>query len=78
MKTSVPETPARLALVDIGLPGMSGIQGIRRTRQRRPEISPVILTVYAGGERIMQALESASGGSRSEVVAQALLRGLVR
>src|SRR5262252_5508266 len=35
----------RVALVDIGLPGISGIEGIRLLRERFPSISPVILTV---------------------------------
>ena len=35
----------RLALVDIGLPGMSGIAGIPLLRQRCPETTVLVLTV---------------------------------
>ena len=48
--------PPRVALVDIGLPGMSGIEGVRILRERYPSIAPVLLTVYKDDERIFQAI----------------------
>lgn len=48
--------PPRVALVDIGLPGISGIEGVRILRQRYPAVVPVILTVYNDDERIFQAM----------------------
>ena len=48
--------PPRVALVDIGLPGMNGIEGVRILRDRYPSIAPVILTVYNGDDRIFQAM----------------------
>jgi DNA-binding NarL/FixJ family response regulator len=48
--------PPRVALVDIGLPGMSGIDGVRILRKRFPSIAPVLLTVYKDDERIFQAI----------------------
>jgi len=45
-----------LALVDIGLPGMSGVEGIRLLRQKYPSMVPVVLTVYEDDERIFEAL----------------------
>lgn len=45
-----------VALVDIGLPGISGIAGTRLFRQRFPTIQVIILTVYDDDERIFQAL----------------------
>src|SRR5260370_16279876 len=36
-------SPPRVALVDIGLPGMSGIDGVRIIRDRHPSIPPVLL-----------------------------------
>src|SRR5216684_1916940 len=35
-----------VVLVDIGLPGMSGIQGIRLLKERHPGLLLVTLTVY--------------------------------
>jgi DNA-binding NarL/FixJ family response regulator len=48
--------PPRVALVDIGLPGMSGIQGVRILREHYPSIAPVLLTVYKDDDRIFQAV----------------------
>lgn len=45
-----------VALVDIGLPGISGIEGTRMLKQRYPAIQVIILTVYDDDERIFQAL----------------------
>ena len=43
--------PPRVALVDIGLPGLSGIDGVRILRERHPSIAPVLLRLAktAGG-----------------------------
>jgi DNA-binding NarL/FixJ family response regulator len=48
--------PPRVALVDIGLPGMSGLEGVRILRERHPSIAPVLLTVYKDDDRIFQAV----------------------
>jgi DNA-binding NarL/FixJ family response regulator len=45
-----------VALVDIGLPGISGIEGTRIIRQRHPETQVIILTVYDDDNRVFQAL----------------------
>jgi DNA-binding NarL/FixJ family response regulator len=45
-----------LALVDIGLPGMSGIEGIRALGDRYPGLLMLVLTVYNDDERIFEAL----------------------
>ncbi len=44
------------ALVDIGLPGMSGIEGIRILKQRHPGILLLMLTVYDDDDRIFEAI----------------------
>jgi DNA-binding NarL/FixJ family response regulator len=48
--------PPRIALVDIGLPGLSGIEGVRILRARYPSIAPVLLTVYKDDDRIFDAI----------------------
>lgn len=45
-----------VALVDIGLPGMSGIEGIRILSVRQPALSTVVLTIFDDDERIFQAI----------------------
>jgi DNA-binding NarL/FixJ family response regulator len=48
--------PADLALVDIELPGMSGLEGMRLLRERHPKMLLLMLTVYDDDERIFEAL----------------------
>lgn len=48
--------PPDIILVDIGLPGMSGIQGIARLKQRYPQMLFLVLTVYEDDDRIFDAL----------------------
>src|SRR5262245_4760925 len=45
-----------VALVDIGLPGMSGIEGIRLLKRRYPGIQVLVLTVYDDDERVFGAM----------------------
>lgn len=49
-------SPPAVALVDIGLPGMSGIEGIRELRGRAPSMQVVMLTVYDDDRRIFEAM----------------------
>ncbi len=45
-----------VALVDIGLPGMSGIEGVRLLKERYPDLLLLMLTVYDDDDRIFEAL----------------------
>jgi len=45
-----------VVLADIGLPGMSGIEGVRRLRERHPKLSILMLTVYADNEHVFEAI----------------------
>jgi DNA-binding NarL/FixJ family response regulator len=51
-----PELDVDVALIDIGLPGMSGIEGIGVLRHPRPELPMLVLTIYHDNERIFEAL----------------------
>ena len=51
-----------VALVDIGLPGMSGIEGIRILKERYPSIQSLVLTVYDDDERIFKAICAGATG----------------
>ena len=59
------DVPA-VILSDIGLPGMSGIEGIRHLKQRYPSTLLVMLTVYDDDQRIFDAIcAGACGRNRS-------------
>ena len=45
-----------LVLVDIGLPGKSGIEGIRLLKQRYPNLLLLVLTVFEDDRRIFEAI----------------------
>jgi DNA-binding NarL/FixJ family response regulator len=51
-----------VVLVDIGLPGMSGIEGVVRMKAARPELLVLVLTIYNDDDRIFEALCAGASG----------------
>lgn len=51
-----------LVLMDIGLPGMSGIEGLRILKERYPDMLLLMLTVYNDDERIFDAMCAGASG----------------
>ena len=49
-------------LTDIGLPGMSGIEGIGILHQRLPDVPILALTVYDGDDKVFAALCAGASG----------------
>lgn len=58
IKHNVPD----VLLSDIGLPGMSGIEGIRLLKERYPKMQILMLTVYEDDDRIFDALCAGASG----------------
>lgn len=50
--------PVDVVLVDLRLPGMSGVEVIRRLRKANPKLRFLVLTIYDGDEDIHRALEA--------------------
>jgi DNA-binding NarL/FixJ family response regulator len=51
-----------VVLSDIGLPGMSGIEGIKILKEKYPDLIVLVLTVYDDNERIFDALCAGASG----------------
>jgi DNA-binding NarL/FixJ family response regulator len=51
-----------IILLDLELPGMSGIEGARAFRDKWPEVQIIILTVYEDDDRIFRALCAGASG----------------
>jgi DNA-binding NarL/FixJ family response regulator len=51
-----------VVLLDLGLPGMSGIDGITVLRRRLPDAALVVLTVYEDNDRVFRALCAGATG----------------
>jgi len=65
MEAALPElskSPPEAVLLDIGLPGMSGIEGIRLLRERCPRSALLVLTIYDDDRRIFDALSAGACG----------------
>jgi len=51
-----------IILMDIGLPGMSGISGIKLIKEKYPDINILMLTVYNDSHKIFQSLCAGASG----------------
>ena len=51
-----------LILLDVGLPGMSGLDGIRIIKERGPKTLVVILTVFEDDDKVFQAICAGAAG----------------
>lgn len=56
------DDPPDIILMDIGLPGMNGIEGIKRIRAMTPEVKTVMLTVFEDSNSIVQAISNGAAG----------------
>jgi DNA-binding NarL/FixJ family response regulator len=65
MEDAIPQIRHKIPdvlLSDIGLPGMSGIEGIRILKELYPEMTVLMLTVYDDDERIFDAICAGASG----------------
>lgn len=62
MRFLFPEKLPNVILMDIGLPGMSGISGIKLIKEKYPEIDILMLTVHNDPHKIFQSLCAGATG----------------
>jgi DNA-binding NtrC family response regulator len=55
---AVREDPPDLILMDIGLPGMCGIEGIRAVKALRPEVLIIVITAYEDVPTVVAAMKA--------------------
>jgi DNA-binding NarL/FixJ family response regulator len=59
---SVEKLQPSVVLMDIGLPGMSGIEGVQKLKARLPEVEVLMLTVFEDDRKIFDSLCAGASG----------------
>ena len=54
--------PPDIILTDLGLPGLSGIEGIRLFRERMPDVALLALTIHENNDKIFNAMCAGATG----------------
>ena len=62
LSTMVHDHAPDLILLDVGLPGMSGLDGIRLIKERSPKTLVVILTVFEDDDKVFSAICAGAAG----------------
>jgi DNA-binding NarL/FixJ family response regulator len=52
----IEDDPPDAVLMDIGLPGMSGIECIRRLKEKLPDLDIIVLTIHENDDMVFEAL----------------------
>lgn len=56
------EVPPDLVLMDLGLPGMSGVEGILKLKAIAPDVTVIVLTVFEDKKKILESLDAGAAG----------------
>ena len=60
--TNLPIVAADIVIMDINLPGMNGIECIRRVKDKSPGTQFMMFTVYENDEKVFEALKAGASG----------------
>lgn len=58
----IPRNIPDVVLMDLNLPGISGIECVRRLKKLIPGLQIMVLTVYEDSDKVFAALEAGAGG----------------
>jgi NarL family two-component system response regulator LiaR len=58
----VPRLQPDVVLLDLVLPGMPGVEAVRRLRAAHPAVKVVVLTSFAGEEAVLPAIRAGAAG----------------
>ncbi|MEM9547194.1 MAG: response regulator transcription factor [Bacteroidota bacterium] len=60
--TFLPKSPVDIVIVDIGLPGISGIEAITRLKEKMPNTQFCMYTIFEDDEKIFQSINAGAKG----------------
>ena len=58
----LPHYPVDAVLMDINLPGIDGVECVRRLKPRMPKVQFIMLTIYEDGNRLFKSLMAGANG----------------
>ena len=56
------EIPPDLVLMDLGLPEMSGVEGILKLKAIAPDVTVIVLTVFEDKKKVLESLDAGAAG----------------
>ena len=59
---AIEREPADVVVMDMEMPGMGGLAGIRELRRRHPETQVVVLSIHGNGDDVRAAFGAGAGG----------------
>ncbi len=59
---NIKDTKPDVVIMDIDMPGMNGIEGVKLIRQNFPAIQVLMLTVFDDDEKVFAAIKAGAGG----------------
>ena len=71
--TALEKEPPDLVLLDVGLPGMDGIEALRRIKELQPDVLIIMITAYEDVDTVIAAMKS---GAYDYVVKPIYMDGL--
>ncbi len=58
----IPKVKPDVVVMDIQLPGLDGVECVRRLKAQMPEVNFLMLTVYEDSERLFESIKAGAGG----------------